>query len=647
MGAKNNIIMPGRAYEPGHAGARMLLVLVAMLSASGLVLMMARPALAITADEPLVGVSSVTPAQLEGELSSVNPGHIHGDIAQLYVIWGYRFGIRADLAFAQMLHETNFLRYGGDVGAWQNNFAGIGATGGGNRGNNFATAELGVIAHYAHLAWYVYPSHQNGWCSLDYDPRHFGPGHRYGVYNLRDLGGRWASPGIGYGDAIARYATGIWNFSPRGNWLGSFNEIPGTPASELSTSFYFPWYDCKVESSMPGNWILVANRGVGTATVEIFIGSTKMHDPNNPGNDFFTIPEAGEITPIFPQIIGGPVKIVSTSGQLLMVSQRVLYKDSFNEVMGTPEGKLSDSYDFTWYDSKPDGGMTANWILVANTGSSPADVEIWVGSNLMARYSAADGNAIAPGRIETPRFSNIRGGPVKVRSTNHQPLIASQRVLYRESFSEVMGVPTDALGSEYLFTWYDFQSPSMKGDWVLVANRGNIPADVDIYAGGILAARYSTAGGNPIPVGEMVIPQFQGLMTGPVRVVSTNGQALMSSQRVLYRDSFEEVQGIRPSTFTGDQWFTWYDSMLASFMRGDWILISNQGTGEARVEIHIAGVRMADPDNPGNEFFTIPEGSMIMPQFNNTKGGPVQVSCLTGQPLLASQRVLYKDGLSR
>ena len=87
--------------------------------------------------------------------------------------------------------------------------------------------------------------------------------------------------------------------------------------------------------------------------------------------------------------------------------------------------------------------------------------------------------------------------------------------------------------------------------------------------------------------------------------------------------------------------------MLASFMRGDWILISNQGTGEARVEIHIAGVRMADPDNPGNEFFTIPEGSMIMPQFNNTKGGPVQVSCLTGQPLLASQRVLYKDGLSR
>lgn len=646
MGAKNNI-MPGRAFNTGLAGVRMQMVLVAMLWVTAIMLMTACPALAITADEPLVGVSAVTPAQLEGELASVNPGHIHGDIAQLYVIWGYRFGIRADLAFAQMLHETNFLRYGGDVAAWQNNFAGIGATGGGNPGNSFATAELGVIAHYAHLAWYVYPTHQNGWCSLEYDPRHFEPGHRYGVYNLRDLGGRWASPGIGYGDAIARYATEIWNFSARGNWLGSFNEMPGTPAADLSTSFFFPWYDCKVQSSMLGNWILVANRGAGTATVEISIGSTKMHDPNNPGNDFFTVPEGGEITPIFPQSIGGPVKVVSTSGQLLMVSQRVLYKDSFNEVLGTPEGKLSVSYDFTWYDSKPEGGMTGNWILVANTGSIPADVEIWIGTTLMARYSAATGNAIAPGMIETPRFDNIRGGPVKVRSTNHQPLIASQRVLYRESFSEVMGVPTDSLGSEYLFTWYDSMSPSMKGDWVLVANRGIIPADVDIFAGGILVARYSTAGGNAIPAGEMVTPRFPNLMTGPVRVVSTNGQPLMSSQRVLYRDSFEEIQGIKPSTLTGDEWFTWYDSMLASFMRGDWILVSNQGTGEARVEIYIAGVRMEDPANTGNEFFTIPEGGMITPQFSNTKGGPVRVTCLTGQPLLTSQRVLYKDGLIR
>lgn len=631
-----------------HAQVRRLLAaLLVLVAAVAIMLLAAGPARAVTADDTLIGISGVTPAQLEGELRSRNPNHIHPDIAQLYVTWGYRFGIRADLAFAQMLHETNFLRYGGDVAAWQNNFAGIGATGGGNPGNSFLTPELGVIGHYAHLAWYVYPDHQNGWCSTTYDPRHFGPGHRYEVHTLRDLGGRWAYPGTGYGDAIANYANEIWNFSPSGNWLGSFNEMPGVPDANLATTFYFPWYDNKIESSMLGNWILVANRGTGTATVEISIGGNRMHDPASPANDFFTIPEGGLITPIFPQAIGGPVKVESTSGQLLMASQRVLYRDSFNEVLGTPSGQLTDEYDFTWYDAKPEGGMRGNWILVGNAGTLPADVEILVGNTVMARYSASGGNAIAPGGIVTPQFFDFRGGPVKVHSTNGQPLIASQRVLFQESFSEVMGLPTASLGSEYLFTWYDFLSPSMKGDWLLVANRGSVPADVDIYVGGALVDRYSAATGDAIPVGSMVTPQYHDVMTGPVHVVSTNGQPLMASQRVLYRDSFEEVQGIKPGSLTSEQWFTWYDSMLSSYMRGDWILISNQGSGEATVEIYVGGIKMNDPNNPGNDFFTVPQGGIITPQFTNLKGGPVRVVCLTGQPLLMSQRVLYKDGLIR
>jgi len=167
-------------------------------------------AMAVTADEPIAGYSMVTAAQLEAELSSVNPSHIHPDIAQLYVDWGNRFGIKADLAFAQMLNETGYLRYGGDVQPWQNNFAGIGATGGGNPGNSFATPELGVIAHYAHLAWYVFPNHVNDYCNSAYDPRHFGSTHINSVRTLRDLGGRWAVPGTTYGDDLARIATRIW-----------------------------------------------------------------------------------------------------------------------------------------------------------------------------------------------------------------------------------------------------------------------------------------------------------------------------------------------------------------------------------------------------------------------------------------------------
>lgn len=153
------------------------------------------------------------------------------DLAKMYVLLGRRFGIRADMAWAQMVHETNFGEYTGDVQPQQNNMAGIGATGG-VPGYFFATAELGVIAHYAHLAWYVYPDHlQDPYCRLvpiwnpagtvpnvPGDPRHFVVGglvHRGAdpalkVRTVLELGGpnKWA-PSPDYGKAVLRHQQGI------------------------------------------------------------------------------------------------------------------------------------------------------------------------------------------------------------------------------------------------------------------------------------------------------------------------------------------------------------------------------------------------------------------------------------------------------
>ncbi len=142
-------------------------------------------------------------------------------LAKYYVIYGKRFGIRADMAWAQMIHETGYGQYGGDVAAEQNNMAGIGATGG-IPGHSFATAELGVIAQFVHLAWYVYPEHMSdpycvrvtqpvaGPITLPGDPRHFtqsdGSVHRGNVRTVQDLSGKWA-PGATYGYAIKAYAS--------------------------------------------------------------------------------------------------------------------------------------------------------------------------------------------------------------------------------------------------------------------------------------------------------------------------------------------------------------------------------------------------------------------------------------------------------
>ena len=64
-------------------------------------------------------------------------------------------GVNPDVAFAQMLLETHDLRFGGQVLASQNNFAGIGALDGGNRGLSFLSPREGVRAQIQHLKYYA------------------------------------------------------------------------------------------------------------------------------------------------------------------------------------------------------------------------------------------------------------------------------------------------------------------------------------------------------------------------------------------------------------------------------------------------------------------------------------------------------------
>ncbi len=131
-------------------------------------------------------------------------------LAPLYIKYGKIFNIRADIAWAQMCHETAFLEFTGDVKPEQNNFVGIGATGGGVPGNSFTTEELGVIAHFAHLAWYYCPNDVNEYCNKTYDPRHFGSTHTNytGDTTVGFLNGRWA-PGANYTDKIILFANQI------------------------------------------------------------------------------------------------------------------------------------------------------------------------------------------------------------------------------------------------------------------------------------------------------------------------------------------------------------------------------------------------------------------------------------------------------
>ncbi|MEG1257323.1 glucosaminidase domain-containing protein, partial [Clostridium sp.] len=64
-------------------------------------------------------------------------------------------GVNYDILFSQMMHETGYLKFGGDVKPEQNNFAGIGATGNGVPGNSFSTVQIGIRAVVQHLKAYA------------------------------------------------------------------------------------------------------------------------------------------------------------------------------------------------------------------------------------------------------------------------------------------------------------------------------------------------------------------------------------------------------------------------------------------------------------------------------------------------------------
>lgn len=63
--------------------------------------------------------------------------------------------MKAEVVFAQAMMETGYLQFGGDVLVSQFNFAGLGATGNGVRGEAFKDVRTGIRAQVQHLKAYA------------------------------------------------------------------------------------------------------------------------------------------------------------------------------------------------------------------------------------------------------------------------------------------------------------------------------------------------------------------------------------------------------------------------------------------------------------------------------------------------------------
>ena len=164
----------------------------------------------------IMGEPIATKAQCVAYLYKTNPFPLISTSIEKLVDFYYQEGlkekVRPDLAFAQALLETGHFSYGGDVYPYQNNYAGIGATGNKVKGAAFPTPEIGVRAQIQHLLCYA-SERQPSEKIVDprYDLLAKMPSKHGKIQTWVGLGGNWAVPGINYGANILKIHLRILN----------------------------------------------------------------------------------------------------------------------------------------------------------------------------------------------------------------------------------------------------------------------------------------------------------------------------------------------------------------------------------------------------------------------------------------------------
>ncbi|MHB1390369.1 MAG: Ig-like domain-containing protein [Thermoleophilia bacterium] len=101
-----------------------------------------------------------------------------------------------------------------------------------------------------------------------------------------------------------------------------------------SRNYYFNWYD----SVSPGMrcFLIIGNPGTANAHAEVFIGNQLAGS--------YDLPAGGRVTLVYDGRIGGPVKVVSTSGVKLLVSERSVYNGSFTETTAATAADLTQDH---------------------------------------------------------------------------------------------------------------------------------------------------------------------------------------------------------------------------------------------------------------------------------------------------------------
>src|SRR5207248_1636418 len=117
-------------------------------------------------------------------------------------------------------------------------------------------------------------------------------------------------------------------------------------------------------------------------------------------------------------------------------------------------------------------------------------------------------------------------------------------------------------------------------------------------------------------------------------VVSSTGGSIITTQRVVFAQSFSEIPASVPPATAAPLYLNWYDTTSWGFT-GDNVHVVNTGTTAADVSVSVAGQT--------HTLTGLGAGGGTYTSFPGVVAGPVVIS--STQPLVASQRFLYHGEL--
>lgn len=326
----------------------------------------------------------------------------------------------------------------------------------------------------------------------------------------------------------------VWILSPLSALSGSAGSAPGwtlTGFQSWPNTYYLPWLDPRPTDDMPGGELLIGNRGAGEAWVTVLIGSEEKWSGKltEGGEEILKLDGAG----------GGPVRVVCPTGQSLDVRHRL---------GGSGEGieaLLEEDLDTTWYlpvfGVQGSDGTHQSRIVIANAGEQSAEVDVYVGDpalpdSLKGHFTIPAGSAAL---ASLPEADNSNGA-VRVSSSNDQPLLVSQRTLYRGALSETLGANRNMLARNLRLD--ELPAAGDGGEtWLLVANPTDRDIEVEISTG---AGRLRDGANDffTIPAAGLVSIPVSGA-SGPLDIVARDcpfGNGVIASIQSSGPESFSE-----------------------------------------------------------------------------------------------------------